>query len=219
MKKKTMTALQIRQELFERYPALDACRGSIDAAYQELLRCYRDAGKLLVAGNGGSCSDSEHITGELMKSFLFHRALEPQFERELTSAFGQEGQELAAQLEGGLPAIPLTAMSAISTAYANDVSGSATFAQLVHVLGAAGDVFLGISTSGNSENIVKALMAAKAKGVRTIALTGRSGGRCAQQSDICIRVPEDETFKIHEYHLPVYHGLCAMLEADLFCER
>ncbi|MCI8855578.1 MAG: SIS domain-containing protein [Clostridiaceae bacterium] len=216
MKRKTVS--QIKCELLECYPSLHACEEAISAAYSELLHCFQQGGKLLVAGNGGSCADSEHIAGELMKSFRFRRAPDPSLVQELIHTFGPEGRQLAEQLEGGLPVIPLGGMQAISTAYANDVSSCATFAQLVQVLGRTGDVFLGISTSGNSENIIMALMAAKARHLCTIVLTGGTGGRCAKECDVCICVPEEETFRIQELHLPIYHGLCAMLEAELFCE-
>lgn len=219
MKKKEKTSEALKNELFERYPVLQFCRQNFETAYECLLSCYRSNGKLLIAGNGGSAADSEHMVGELMKSFLFYRALDPHFVSRLEAEYGEEGLELAKQLEGGLPAIPLTSMPAISTACANDVAGYVTFAQLVHTLGNEGDVFFGISTSGNSKNVLLAIMAAKAKGMKSICLTGRTGGKCARLSDICIRVPEDETFKIQELHLPVYHTLCAMLEADLFIER
>ena len=141
MKKKEKTSEELKNELFDRYPALQFCKQDFEDAYECLLNCYRSKGKLLLAGNGGSAADSEHIVGELMKSFLFYRELEPQFVENLKAEYGDEGLELANQLEGGLPAIPLTTMPAISTAYANDVAGFATFAQLVHTLGNTEDVF------------------------------------------------------------------------------
>ena len=219
MKKKVLDAGGLRQELFARYPQLLACQDAIDAAYDALLRCYRSGGKLLVAGNGGSAADSEHIVGELMKSFLFHRKLDSALTRELTRLYGADGEALIAQLEGGLPTIPLTSMPALSTAYANDTSGTACFAQMTQSLGREGDVLLAISTSGNSQNILLAVMAARARHMTAICLTGRSGGKCKGLADICICVPEDETFKIQELHLPVYHALCAMVEASLFEEN
>lgn len=219
MKKKVLDAGGLRQELFARYPQLLACQDAIDAAYDALLRCYRSGGKVLVAGNGGSAADSEHIVGELMKSFLFHRKLDSALTQELTRLYGKDGEALIAQLEGGLPTIPLTSMPALSTAYANDTSGTACFAQMTQSLGREGDVLLAISTSGNSQNILLAVMAAKARHMTAICLTGRSGGKCRGLADICICVPEDETFKIQELHLPVYHALCAMTEASLFEEN
>lgn len=219
MKKKKYDAAMLREELLLRYPALSSCMADFDRAFEALLLCIRNDGKMLLAGNGGSAADSEHIAGEMMKSFLFYREIDKDFNDSLESLYGEEGVKLARDLEGGIPAIPLTTMPAISTAFANDVNPKATFAQLVQTLGRRGDVFIGISTSGNSENILLALMAAKARGLVTITLTGEGGGKCAGLSDICIRVPETETFKVQELHLPVYHALCAMLEAELFEER
>lgn len=219
MKKKKYDAAMLREELLKRYPALSSCISDFDKAFKALLLCIRNDGKMLLAGNGGSAADSEHIAGEMMKSFLFYREIDKDFSDSLESLYGEDGAKLARNLEGGIPAIPLTTMPAISTAFANDVNPKATFAQLVQTLGRRGDVFIGISTSGNSENILLALMAAKARGLITITLTGEGGGKCAGLSDICIRMPESETFKVQELHLPVYHALCAMLEAELFEER
>ena len=207
---------ELKEELFNRYPVLESCRGSITEAYDALLDMYRNGGKLLLAGNGGSAADSDHISGELTKSFLFNRAISSELEDGLERLFGEDGKSLSEHLEGGLPAIPLTTMTASNTAFSNDKDPKTAFAQLVNALGNKGDIFLGITTSGNSENIVKALMVAKAKGLKTIVLTGRTGGRCKGLADICICAPEDETFKIQELHLPIYHALCTMLESELF---
>lgn len=219
MKKKEKDAQSLRAELFARYPQLTPCQSAFDSALTELLACYRRGGKLLVAGNGGSAADSEHVAGELMKSFLFLRRPDQDMVRQLTLLFGEEGTRLADILEGAFPVIPLTTMPAVTTAYANDVEPDACFAQMVNGLGRAGDVFLGITTSGNSRNIVLAIMTAKARGMRTILLTGRSGGVCRGIADVSICVEEEETFKIQELHLPVYHTICAMLEAELFQEK
>lgn len=219
MKKKEFNSAELESMLFSRYPQLDSCKAEYKSAYDILLNCYKNGGKVLVAGNGGSAADSEHIVGELMKSFLFIRKLDSDFTDEMTKLYGSDGEKLIKQLEGGLPTIPLTSMPALSTAYANDTSSAACFAQMVQTLGRKGDVFLGISTSGNSENILLAAMAAKARHMTTVCLTGASGGKCKSLSDVCICVPEDETFKIQELHLPIYHALCAMIEADMFQER
>ncbi len=216
MKAKVQNSEQIRSELFQRYPSLTFCEKAIDEAYRLILSCYRADGKLILAGNGGSAADSDHITGEMTKSFRFNRAIDAELGRNLEGLYGDEGKELAANLEGGLMAIPLSQFAAANTAFMNDVSPEAAFAQLVQTFGRKNDVFLGITTSGNSGNIVKAFMAAKARGVRTICLTGKTGGRCRDLCDICICVPETETFKVQELHLPVYHALCSMVEADLF---
>ena len=219
MKAKTMNTDELREELFTRYPKLEACRDSILEAFDALLAMYKNGGKLLLAGNGGSAADSDHISGELTKSFLFNRAIPSELEDNLVKLFGDDGKLLSEHLEGGLPAVPLTMMSASNTAFSNDKDPKTAFAQLVNALGKKGDIFLGITTSGNSENIIKALMVAKAKGIKSIALTGRTGGKCKGLADICICAPEDETFKIQELHLPIYHALCTMIESELFEER
>ncbi len=208
-----LTPEQILAELMERYPRLRVCEDAIKEAYDALAVCYQSGGKVLVAGNGGSASDSEHITGELMKSFRFRHDIPEDQQKALRDGFGEDGEFLAGTLESGLPAIPLPSLQSLGTAFSNDRNGLATFAQLVNVLGNREDVFIGISTSGNSKNICYAMMVARTKGIRTIALTGESGGRCKGLSDICINVPEKETFKVQELHLPVYHALCSMLEA------
>ena len=209
----------ILQELIDRYPALEACRESIVQAFDALVRTHGSDGKLLIAGNGGSAADSDHISGEMTKSFRFKRALDPVLQSRLEELYGDDGVELSKNLEGGLKAIPLTVFNAANSAFNNDVAPEAAYAQLVQVFGREGDVFLGITTSGNSKNIILALMAANARGMTTVALTGSKGGKCAGLADICIRVPEDETFKVQELHLPVYHALCAMVESALFSER
>ncbi|MDO5776647.1 MAG: SIS domain-containing protein [Eubacteriales bacterium] len=219
MNKKTMTAANINEELFTRYPVLEACRDDIYEAFLLLKDTYLKQGMLLVAGNGGSAADSEHIVGELMKSFKFGRAIPAEDAAKLKDLYGDEGAELAAKLEGALPAIPLTSMPALSTAFMNDVDPSLTFAQMLYGYGRKGDTFIGISTSGNSENIIKSLQIAKLKGVKTIGLTGASGGRMKALCDVAVCVPETETFKIQELHLPIYHCLCAMLEAEFFDEK
>lgn len=219
MKKKEKDTQELRAELFARYPQLHSCEGEIDAAFAELKSCFLGGGKLLLAGNGGSAADSEHIAGELMKSFLFLRQVEEKTVQSLETLYGGKGTRLAAVLEGALPVIPLTSMPAVTTAFANDVEPDACFAQMVNALGTPRDVFLGITTSGNSENILLALMTARAKGMRTVLLTGGDGGVCKGEADISVCVPEKETFKVQELHLPVYHALCAMLEAELFLEK
>lgn len=219
MKTKEKNASDLQKELFARYPQLECCREAILSSYEELIKCYRRGGKLLVAGNGGSASDSEHIAGELLKSFLFRRELQQDFSEKLEACFGEKGRTLSKVLEGTYPVIPLTSMPAVSTAFANDVEPTAVFAQILSGLAHERDVFLGISTSGNSKNIVLALMVAKAKGVKSILLTGDNGGACREIADITICVPESETFKIQELHLPIYHALCAMVETELFEEK
>ncbi len=219
MKKKEKNSVQLKDELFERYPQLISCKSGFIKAYECLKNSYSSNGKLLVAGNGGSAADSEHIVGELMKSFLFNRKIDGDFETSLAEQFGETGIQLAQKLEGTLPAIPLTSMPALTSAFANDVDAAVSFAQMIYGYGNKNDVFLGISTSGNSKNILYALMVAKAKGIASVALTGGTGGKCKELADITICVPESETFKIQELHLPIYHALCSMLEADFFEEK
>ena len=211
-------AAKILNELIERYPILESCKDEISLAFETMKASYQQGGKLLVAGNGGSAADAEHICGELLKSFLSRRPVEEAFKESLVKQFGEEGLDLASKLEGALPALSLVCMPSISTAFANDVDPTLTYAQLVYGLGRPGDVFIGISTSGNAVNVKVAMMAAKARDLKTIGLTGRSGGKLNQFCDVVIHAPSDETFKIQEYHLPIYHALCAMLEVEFFGE-
>lgn len=202
--------------LIERYPALESCRQDIIAAYNLLEEAYRDGRKLLVAGNGGSASDAEHIVGELMKEFKLKRKIcSAQIER-LMKIDAEMGAVLADHLQGSLPAISLVGEPSLTTAFMNDAVPVLIFAQQVNGLGRAGDVFLGISTSGNSRNILYAAVAARSKGLKVIGLTGLQQNELQKYADVCIHVPETETYKIQELHLPVYHCLCLMLEDKFF---
>ena len=200
------------KELIERYPALAACEKDIRAAADAMIESYKAGGKLIVAGNGGSAADSDHITGELLKSFVKKRKPEEKFLAALSSIDSDTGAYLSDKLQGSLPAVALTNNSALMTASLNDVDGNVLFAQQVMGFGKKEDVFLGISTSGNSKDVIYALVVAKALGVKTVALTGKSGGKCKEIADISIVVPQSETFKIQELHLPVYHALCLTIE-------
>lgn len=202
--------------LIERYPKLEECRQQIEEAYQILQDCYEGDNKLLIAGNGGSAADSEHIAGELMKRFKIARPVPAEFAEKLKSIDSGRGKDLACNLERGLMAIPLVAHEALSTAYINDVDGLGVFAQQLYGFGRPGDVFLGISTSGNSKNVMSATVVARALGIKVIGLTGANGGELAQVADVAIKVPETETYMIQELHLPVYHCLCLMLEDYFF---
>ena len=204
------------ESLVARYPELEACRESIASAYDILEDSYANHGKLLVAGNGGSAADSEHIVGELMKGFVKPRKLPEELVNALTTANAELGPVLGNALQGALPAIALDGHPALTTAYMNDCEPLFCFAQQVNGYGIAGDVFLGISTSGNSKNILFAATIAKAKGLKVIALTGERDSKLSSLADVCIRVPQTETFKIQELHLPVYHCLCLMLEERFF---
>ena len=207
---------KILEELLERYPELKEQRDDILAVYKVLEESYENGGQLLVAGNGGSAADSEHIVGELMKAFIKPRKLQDDLQNKLKTVDEKLGTVLADNLQGALPSIAVTGHVGLSTAYLNDCNPLLSFAQQVNGFGREGDVFLGISTSGNSENILYALVTAKAKGMKTIGLSGRDGGKMKEFCDEIIIVPEKETFKIQELHLPVYHALCLMLEERFF---
>lgn len=202
--------------LIERYPKLDTCIKSIEDAFILLRNCYEQGGKLLIAGNGGSAADAEHICGELMKSFKKPRPIPKNFAEKLEREDPVLGKDLSKELVQSLAAISLVSNEALMTAYMNDVGGPGLFAQQVYGFGRAGDVFLGISTSGESKNIVGATVVAKAMGIKIIALTGAGGGKLAEEADVVIKAPDTETYKIQEYHLPIYHCLCQMLEDYFF---
>ena len=204
------------EHLIERYPALEPVKEKIYQAYLLLETCYEHGGTLLVAGNGGSCADSEHIVGELMKGFCKRRPVGQDMAKKLMESDPEMGKELAGKLQGGLPAMALTGHPGLSTAFLNDVDGQLIYAQQIYGYGKEGDVFLGISTSGNAKNILYAQTVAKAKGIKTIGLTGKDGGELGKKADVAIIVPEQETYKIQELHLPIYHALCLMLEDRFF---
>ena len=205
--------------LFNRYPRLEVCRKDIKKAYELLIRTYNKNKKMLIAGNGGSAADSEHITGELMKRFKNARPVNKELADKLISIDKKRGEKLVKNLEMPLRAVPLTSHIAITTAYMNDADATGVFAQQLLGYGDKGDVFLAISTSGNSENIISACVVAKALGIKVIGLTGEKESKLSEMADICIKVPETETYKIQELHLPVYHALCLMLESKYFGEN
>lgn len=202
--------------LLERYPKLKSIEDNIISAYLLMEECYSNAGKLLIAGNGGSAADSEHIAGELMKRFKTPRPVSKEFADKLVAVDPERGTALAKKLECGLMAIPLVAHEALTTAYINDVDGLGVFAQQLFGYGRSGDVFLGISTSGNSKNIMNATVVARASGIKVVGLTGEKGGELARVSDVAVQVPETETYMIQELHLPIYHCWCLMLEDHFF---
>lgn len=216
-----MKTLEARLEkhidlLIERYPILEECRQSLIDAYLIMEEAYEGDHKLLIAGNGGSAADSEHIAGELMKRFKTPRPVTPEMAEKLKAIDPVRGADLAKNLERGLMAIPLVAHEALSTAYINDVDGLGVFAQQLFGFGRSGDVFLGISTSGNSKNVMSATVVARALGIKVIGLTGAKGGELASVADVAVKVPETETYMIQELHLPVYHCWCLMLEDKFF---
>ena len=199
----------IFDELITRYPALGVCRADIEAAAQLMIEGFEAGNKLLTCGNGGSASDAEHI---VMKAFVLPRKLNKEMCDKLDDPY------LSDNLQGALPAVSMIGESALSTAYANDCAPDLAFAQQVLGLGKEGDMLMGISTSGNSKNVVYAAKVARAQGLKVIMLTGAAGGKCAELADVAVRVPEKETFKVQEYHLPVYHALCLAIEEHFFGE-
>jgi D-sedoheptulose 7-phosphate isomerase len=198
------------------YPALDGIRPLAAAAADALIAGFRGGGKLLVCGNGGSCADADHIVGELAKAFLRARPLPEAVRARIRQSLPDGGAELAEALQGALPAISLAAHTSLLTAFGNDVAAVYAYAQQVVAYGRPGDMLLGISTSGNARNVAYAVAVAQAQGLRTIGLTGQSGGRLASHVEIAIRVPATVTHRIQELHLPVYHALCAEVEEALF---
>lgn len=207
---------RIIDELLERYPQLTTCKKTMMQAFSLLSHSFRSYGKLLICGNGGSAADAEHIVGELMKGFKNPRKLDNEYQEMLKNIDKTLGDKLASQLQGALPAIALDGHPALSTAYINDCEPLMCFAQQVNGYGREGDVLLGISTSGNSQNVIYAAVTAKAKGMKVIGLTGAKDSKLSELADVCIQVPETETYKIQELHLPVYHCLCLMLEEEFF---
>ena len=193
-------------QLYEKYPVLENCKQEIEATIEMILDTYQKGGKLLLCGNGGSCSDCEHIVGELMKGFLSTRPVTDE----------RIPEYLRKNLQGSLPAIACTSQSAILSAFANDVDPSMVYAQMVYGYAKENDLFVGLSTSGNSQNVVNAAEIAKALGIKTIAMTGQKKSKLSKVCNITIQVPETETYKIQELHLPVYHYICAAVEKRMF---
>jgi D-sedoheptulose 7-phosphate isomerase len=202
--------------LIERYPILAPCADDISSAIEQLHTLFSSGNKLLICGNGGSAADSEHMVGELMKGFMKPRKIRATDAAKIQKSGGTDGAEVAACLQGALPAIALTSQVSLNTAVSNDIHAEMIFAQQVYGLGRKGDAVLGISTSGNSRNVVNAFIVARALELKTIALTGRSGGLFPPFADVIIRVPADTVLEIQELHLPVYHTLCVELEERFF---
>ena len=199
------------KDLLSRYPVLKDCAFDIERAFSLMSDCYRTGGKVMICGNGGSAADAEHWAGELMKGFLKKRPLSAEIKQNIST-------ELAENLHGALPTIPLTGFLSLTTAFANDVNSDFLFAQMVWGLGKENDILIGISTSGKSENILYALQTASALGMKTIGLSGKDGGHMVDMVDVCIRVPKTKIYQVQEYHLPVYHCICMMLEEKFFPE-
>lgn len=206
----------ILAELLNRYTELHSLKNQIGEAAGIIIETYKNGGKVLVCGNGGSCSDADHIVGELMKSFEGRRPLAKELQDELVNLSPETGKMLAEKLQQGLPAISLTVHQSLITAIANDISGEVIYAQQVVGWGNRGDVLIGLSTSGNSQNVIDAMIVARAKGLKTIGMTGEGGGKMREWSDVLINVPQRRTAYVQELHLPVYHALCMMVETEFF---
>ncbi len=205
-------------ELLKRYPNLSVCQNDIEQAKNAIIECYKNGGKVIICGNGGSCADSEHIVGELMKGFLKKRPLSQQQKATMKANCNALTDQDLEKLQGGLPAISLTSLTALNTAFCNDVDPELMYAQPLVALANKNDILIGISTSGNSKNVYGAVKVAKGLGVKVIGLTGNTGGKLKEMADICITAPEAETYKIQELHLPIYHYICAAVE-DYFFEN
>ena len=206
----------VLNSLIKKYPQLAHIKENISEAAEMLIQCYSTGGKVLVCGNGGSCSDADHIVGELMKGFEKKRPVKSALAEKLAGIGGERGRYLSEKLQQGLPAISLTVHNALITAVANDIDGDLIFAQQVIGYGNPGDILIGLSTSGNSQNVIDAIIAAKAKGMKVIGMTGETGGKMKPFCDVLIPVPETRTLSVQELHLPVYHTLCLMIENHFF---
>lgn len=205
-------------ELLSRYPQLTSCKEDIENAVKAIINCYENGGKLILCGNGGSCADCDHIVGELMKGFLKLRPLGDDKKAEMKKNCDLVDDELLSKLQGGLPAISLPSITALNSAFCNDVDPELIYAQPLMSLAKENDILIGLSTSGNSKNVFVAVKVAKALGIKVIGLTGKTGGKLKGIADICICAPETETFKIQELHLPIYHYICAFVEEHFWNE-
>ena len=203
-------------ELLKRYPQLEICKHTLTEAVSVMIDCYKNGGKILLCGNGGSCADCDHIMGELMKGFLKKRPLSTEQKAQMTNLSPLLDEETLSKLQCGLPAISLPSLTALNSAFCNDVDPELIYAQSVMAMGKTDDVLIAMSTSGNAKNVFAAAKVAKGLGLTVIGLTGKGGGKLSEIADICIRVPETETFKVQELHLPVYHYLCAATEEEFF---
>lgn len=210
------SSLVLFEKLLCDYSGLLPCKKSIEEAFATLVASFSNKGKLLICGNGGSSADADHIVGELMKGFMLKRKAEKSLVDKLGDLYGEEGEAIGKDLQKGLPAISLSAHQSLFTAFLNDIGATNVFAQQVYGYGKIGDVLLAISTSGNSKNVCNAVKVANVLGVKSIALTGAAGGKLSELCEVSINVPATDTVKIQEYHLPVYHALCAMLEEHFF---
>ena len=208
----------ILQNLFSHYPELKPCEDAILAAFGILAECYDHEGVVYTCGNGGSCADAAHIVGELMKGFIRKRPLAQEEQDELRKMDAVDGAYLSEHLQCGLRAVSLMGQEALSSAVGNDLGGDIAPAQQLLGFARRGDVLLGISTSGNARNIALACKVAKLKRLKIIGMTGENGGKLASLADVCLKVPAKETYRVQEYHLPIYHYLCQLVEKENFAE-
>jgi len=208
--------LKLVNSFFDSHRDLQFLKQEILQACELVLNTYRNGGKLLICGNGGSSADSDHIVGELMKGYQLQRPLDNSIKEKFKQCFGETGSKVAEKLQGSLPAISLSAHTAFNTAFINDVDCVLNYAQQVIGYANKSDAIIGISTSGNSENVFYALMTGKVKGIKCIALTGKDGGKLASIADCCLKVPAEDTYLIQEYHLAIYHFICAFVESEVF---
>ena len=199
-----------------KYPQLFFCAKDIETAIKKIITCYNNGGKVLLCGNGGSAADCTHIVGELMKGFMKKRPVKAEQAEALKAKNPLVDDELIANLQCGLPAVNLCESQALLTAFCNDVNPEYMFAQQVFGLGKKGDVLIALSTSGNAKNVNHAARLARAMGISVIGMTGESGGKLASLADVCIKAPAKETYRVQEYHLPIYHALCMMIEVRYF---
>ena len=211
-----MIAEYIENSLYERFPSLCGCKDGIETMVSMMLDTYKKGGKILLCGNGGSCADCDHVVGELMKSFMYERKPSDEFVAKLSGVFGEDTDKVASCLQTGIPAISLPSQTAVLSAYLNDVDPEYVYAQLTYGYAKENDMLIGLSTSGNSKNVVNAVKVAKALGVKTASITGDKESKLSCLCDVCVRVPETETYKVQELTLPVYHHLCASIEKILF---
>lgn len=207
------------KELIDRYPALETCAQEIDEAKDLIINSYKAGGKLLLCGNGGSCADCEHIVGELMKGFMLKRQMSDEQKRKMKQNNANLDDETLSKLQLALPAVSLPGAIGLNSAFCNDVDPTLIYAQGVLGLGRENDVLMCISTSGNSANCVAAAQVAKGLGLKVVALTGKTGGKLKNIADVCVCAPETETFKVQEYHLPIYHYICASIEDNFFGDK
>ncbi len=206
------------EKLYKRYPNLISCKKDIGSAIEIIKACYKKGNKIITCGNGGSAADAEHIVGELLKGFCKKRKISSEFRKKVGTIYPREAKEICDNLQGSLPAISLTSHISFTTAFNNDKNPNFTFAQQLLGLGKQRDVLIALSASGKAKNVVNACKLAKVLGIKTIALTGKSGGELKKICDVTICAPEEETRLIQEYHVPIYHAICYAVE-DMFFEE